>query len=95
MLSGLACWMAAPSPKLETVLKKAGFNLKEHPEKPHAQSERAKHRNYVARLRSSFLSSRDYKSGSWTTAKRFRDRFTSVGSGVSRFFFERRLIAAL
>ena len=48
----LAYWMAMPSPKLEKALKKTGFNLKEHPAKPHEQSEQAKHRIYVARLSS-------------------------------------------
>ena len=46
----LAYWMAAPSPKLEMALKKAGFNLKEHPAKTHEHSEDARHRIYVARL---------------------------------------------
>ena len=48
----LAYWMAVPSPKLEMALKKAGFNLEEHPAKPHEQSEEARHRIYVARLNS-------------------------------------------
>jgi len=48
----LAYWMAAPSPRLEMALKKAGFNLKEHPAKPHEQSEETRHRIYVARLSS-------------------------------------------
>ena len=48
----LAYWMAEPSPKLEKALKKAGFHLEEHPAKPHEQSERARHRIYVARLSS-------------------------------------------
>ncbi len=46
----LAYWMAAPSPKLEMALKKAGFSLIEHPAKTHEQSEEAVHRIYVARL---------------------------------------------
>ena len=46
----LAYWMAVPSPKLEMALKKAGFNLTEHPAKPHEQSEETWHRIYVARL---------------------------------------------
>lgn len=49
----LAYWMAAPSPKLEMALKKAGFNLEAHPMAPHEQSEQAIHRIYVARLSSS------------------------------------------
>jgi len=48
----LAYWMAEPSPKLEKALKKAGFNLEEHPAKPHEQWEEARHRIYVARLSS-------------------------------------------
>lgn len=48
----LAYWMAVPSPRLEMALKKAGFNLQEHPAKSHEQSEEAKHRIYVARLSS-------------------------------------------
>jgi spermidine synthase len=48
----LAYWMAAPSPKLEKALKKTGFNLEEHPAKPHEQSDEARHRIYVARLSS-------------------------------------------
>ena len=48
----LAYWMAVPSPRLEMVLKKAGFNLTAHPAKPHEQSEDAWHRIYVARLNS-------------------------------------------
>ncbi|MGJ8677580.1 MAG: spermidine synthase [Akkermansiaceae bacterium] len=46
----LAYWMAIPSPKLEMALKKAGFNLTEHPAKSHEESEEAQHRIYVARL---------------------------------------------
>lgn len=48
----LAYWMATPSPKLEMVLKKAGFDLTEHHAKPHEQSEETWHRIYVARLSS-------------------------------------------
>ncbi len=48
----LAYWMAAPSPRLEMVLKKAGFHLTEHPVSPHQQSEETRHRIYVARLSS-------------------------------------------
>ena len=48
----LAYWMAVPSPKLEMALKKAGFNLKEYPAKPHEESEETWHRIYVARLSS-------------------------------------------
>ena len=48
----LAYWMAEPSPKLEKALKKASFNLEEHPAKHHEQSEEARHRIYVARLSS-------------------------------------------
>lgn len=48
----LAYWMAIPSPKLEKVLKKAGFSLEEHPAKTHEDSEDARHRIYVARLSS-------------------------------------------
>lgn len=46
----LAYWMAEPSPKLEKVLKKAGFCLKEHLAKPHEEADEAWHRIYVARL---------------------------------------------
>ena len=46
----LAYWMAIPSPKLEKVLKKAGFHLEEHPAKQHEDSDEARHRIYVARL---------------------------------------------
>jgi hypothetical protein len=42
--------MAVPSPKLEKALKKANFNLTEHPAKSHEDSEEAWHRIYVARL---------------------------------------------
>jgi len=49
----LAYWMAIPSPKLEKALKKAGFNLKEHPAAPHEQSDETRHRIYVARLNAS------------------------------------------
>ncbi len=48
----LAYWMASPSPRLEMVLKKAGFDLTEHHAKPHEQSEETWHRIYVARLNS-------------------------------------------
>jgi hypothetical protein len=48
----LAYWMAVPSPRLEMALKKAGFNLKEHPVKSNEQSEELWHRIYVARLSS-------------------------------------------
>lgn len=48
----LAYWMAAPSPRLEMAIKKAGFDLTEHPAKPHEQAEEAWHRIYVARLSS-------------------------------------------
>lgn len=48
----LAYWMAVPSPKLEKVLKKAGFELEEHPAKSHEESEETRHRIYVARLSS-------------------------------------------
>ena len=48
----LAYWMAEPSPRLEMALKKAGFDLKEHPAKPHEDSEETWHRIYVARLSS-------------------------------------------
>jgi hypothetical protein len=48
----LAYWMAIPSPKLEMALKKAGFNLKEYPAKPHEESEETWHRIYLARLSS-------------------------------------------
>ena len=44
--------MAVPSPKLEKALKKAGFNLEEHPAAPHEQSDEMRHRIYVARLSS-------------------------------------------
>lgn len=46
----LAYWMAVPSPRLEMAIKKAGFNLVEHPAKPHEQLEETWHRIYVARL---------------------------------------------
>ncbi len=48
----LAYWMAAPSPRLEMALKKAGFNLKEYPAKAHEDMEETWHRIYVARLSS-------------------------------------------
>ncbi|MBT7958355.1 MAG: spermine synthase [Akkermansiaceae bacterium] len=48
----LAYWMASPSPRLEMAIKKAGFDLTEHPAKPHEQSDEAWHRIYVARLSS-------------------------------------------
>ncbi|MFC7337889.1 spermine synthase [Haloferula chungangensis] len=47
----LAYWMAVPSPKLEKVLKKAGFHLEEHPVPPHRDSDEMWHRIYVARLK--------------------------------------------
>ncbi len=48
----LAYWMAVPSPRLEMVLKKAGFHLTEHSVSSHEQSEDKWHRIYVARLSS-------------------------------------------
>jgi len=48
----LAYWMAEPSPKLEKVLKKAGFTLTEHLAKHHEEAEETWHRIYVARLSS-------------------------------------------
>jgi hypothetical protein len=44
--------MADPSPKLEMALKKAGFDLTEHPAKAHEDAEETWHRIYVARLSS-------------------------------------------
>jgi spermidine synthase len=49
----LAYWMAIPSPKLEMALKKAGFNLEEHPMQAHEHSEQTIHRIYLARLKPS------------------------------------------
>lgn len=46
----LAYWMACPSPKIEMAIKKAGFNLEEHPMAPHQDSNEMWHRIYVARL---------------------------------------------
>ncbi|MGB6221068.1 spermidine synthase [Haloferula sp.] len=46
----LAYWMAVPSPRLEKVLKKAGFQLQQYPARPHQQSDEERHRIYVARL---------------------------------------------
>ena len=48
----LAYWMAIPSPRLEMALKKAGFNLEEHPMPSHKDDEEMPHRIYVARLNS-------------------------------------------
>ena len=48
----LAYWMAAPSPRLEMAIKKAGFNLTSHLAKPHEHSKETWHRIYVARLSS-------------------------------------------
>lgn len=45
----LAYWMAEPSPKLEMVLKRAGFSVTEHLAKSHEDDEEAWHRIYVAR----------------------------------------------
>ncbi|MDA7629693.1 hypothetical protein N9F44_00490 [Akkermansiaceae bacterium] len=49
----LAYWMAVPSTRLEMALKKAGFNLEEHPMPSHEHGEEAIHRIYVARLSAS------------------------------------------
>lgn len=48
----LAYWVAEPSPKLEMVLKRAGFSVTEHLAKHHEDAEEAWHRIYVATVES-------------------------------------------